>query len=65
MNTEPIARFLKHEFEVKDRSNPGYDAMVAHLFIRASVEFPAAELGEVEKIIRGIIRKGWKLAELD
>ena len=50
---------------MKDRSNPGYDAMVAHLFIRASVEFPAAELGEVEKIIRGIIRKGWKLAELD
>ena len=65
MNTEPIARFLKHEFEVKDRSNPGYDAMVAHLFIRASVEFQAAELGEVEKIIRGIIQKGWKLAELD
>lgn len=65
MNTEPITRFLKHEFAVKDRSNPGYDAMVAHLFVRASGEFPEAELGEVEKIIREIIRKGWKLAELD
>lgn len=65
MNTEPITRFLKHEFAMKDRSNPGYDEMATHLFVRASGEFPEAELGEVEKIIREIIRNGWKLAELD